>query len=136
MKDFTLSEKSKDRLLNIALAGSLALLIGGFIQHEPVKKGSLPIRNSYSTSVVQPVKAKDLPAYELVNELPTKQQQPTGKTAQISLTPSNAEQHVSVNAGNTSDKAQVSSSNYRQPKKIQITETLTKVLSTSKLNLL
>lgn len=136
MKYFTLSEKGKDRLLNIALVGSLMLLVGGFIQHDPVKKGSLPVRSGYSSSVIQPVIAKELPVYELAHELPIQQKQAAPKNIQTPNFASNTEQATNSTTKVQDNSRRIGSEFKQTNKNTQISETLTKIRNATKLNLL
>ena len=63
MKIMQLSEKSKDRILNLLLVCSVLLLINGFIPLSTNRKTNNPVLSERKVVLLQPLEVSSLPDY-------------------------------------------------------------------------
>ena len=70
MRDFTLSERTKDTILNVLLVCSILLFIASFAHKPQIKKDANPIRSSYVNYQIQPVSTKEYPVYSALTAAP------------------------------------------------------------------
>ncbi len=87
MRDFTLSEHTKDTILNVLLVFSIMLFIASFAHKPQIKKETNPIRSSYVNYQIQPVSTKEYPVYSaLTTALPVTSNQVQSAKEVVAMT--------------------------------------------------
>lgn len=65
-----ISEKTKDRILNVILLMSLVLLISGYTRPSPSQSPTTPLHSQYTSPALKRLTAHQLPRYQEIAALP------------------------------------------------------------------
>lgn len=131
MKNFRLSEKAKDRFLNLALVGSLLLLAGVFLPNPQVRREADVEGTHYSANVLQPLSTAEFPTFEAVEVLPeplSSQKEETLDATTLQPAPSVVVSPPASAQASQNQPHSSSTSQYSQYKKRTLVNTLEKLL--------